>query len=73
MIKCAAYECNKTATKGSDFCLNHALEIDGGRLMDHALRTGCDHVYESAPVLPRSKVFDGITIAIKQAESEGGE
>jgi hypothetical protein len=66
LIKCAAYLCPKTATKGSDFCLSHALEIDGGRLLDLVLRTGCDHVYEPAPVLPRSKVFDGITIAIRQ-------
>jgi hypothetical protein len=31
-----------------------------------AMTLGCDHVYEPAPVLPRSKVFDGITIAIRQ-------
>jgi hypothetical protein len=55
------------------FCLNHALGIDEARRVVQAMTLGCDHVYEPAPVLPPRSIWQGITIAIKTPESEGGE
>jgi hypothetical protein len=71
-IKCAEYGCQKTVHAENTFCLNHALGIDEARRVVQAMTLGCDHVYEPAPVLPRSKVFDGITIAIRQETGQDG-
>jgi uncharacterized protein (DUF1800 family) len=71
-IKCAETHCNKTVHAENTFCLNHALGIDEARRVVQAMTLGCDHVYEPAPVMPRSKVFDGITIAIRQETGQDG-
>jgi hypothetical protein len=59
MEQCRFADCPNTATKDSHYCLTH--DEVGQQIIKAML-----NLMAPAPVLPRSKVFDGITIAIRQ-------
>jgi hypothetical protein len=68
MDKCAADHCNSHATKGSAFCLSHAIEAGGGFFLASALRGNLMPDMYYPAIEPPAHVHEGLMAKIKEGE-----